>query len=478
MEYFVDTNFFLHCKKYDEIDWSEITSDLAVTILIPRVVQQEIDKLKNDSGNSRRAEKARKINQLFSTMLDTDTLSIEKRVGNIQVALKFAANYSLEQLKKDGDGLDLSRNDDIILSGVKKYITETENPNCSFLSNDTGALTSAKYCGISCVRIPDTWLLPVENDQRDKKIIALRKELEAYQNKEPKIEVSFIFKGIKIDKSPFNFDYLIYQLPDKEELDAVSKLYFTRHPLQTMQSIIDANKTSLLSMFYNYEPPSVHEYSEYEKKYAKWKESFTSYLHDYIARKNKYQNIVPFIVYISNSGNTPLKDMIVEFEVLQGGNLFNIPSESMEAYFNDFNPPKIPDPPHGRVVEKILSAINPLEWIPKNAISSMNLYELPPITDPYSKHEHDPYAFYYKQRPDGKSKFWSLTCDLFPHKRDPEAFEYHFFLDFNSDNRFKFKVTISGSNLSVPVSHIYTLSINKTYIPYKDDILVELNLAN
>jgi hypothetical protein len=50
-------------------------------------------------------------------------------------------------------------------------------------------------------------------------------------------------------------------------------------------------------------------------------------------------------------------------------------------------------------------------------------------------------------------------------------------LNLANDNKFKFRVKIGGSNLSKPVSNIYTLSINKKYIPYEDDILVQLNLA-
>ena len=51
MTYFVDTNFFLQCKNYSEINWSEITSDKEIIIIITRPVQIEIDRLKND-GNS------------------------------------------------------------------------------------------------------------------------------------------------------------------------------------------------------------------------------------------------------------------------------------------------------------------------------------------------------------------------------------------------------------------------------------------
>jgi hypothetical protein len=473
VEYFVDTNFFLHCKKYDELDWAEVTSDSKIIILISRIVQQEIDKLKNDNGNSRRAEKARKINHMFSEILYSDTLSIEKKKGDRHIILRFAENYSRKQLEEYSDGLDLSQNDDIILSAVKKYTTENSKIFCVFLSNDTGALTSAKYCNIPFVRIPDTWLLPAENDQRDKEIIVLKKEIEFLKNKEPVIEIDFIFRDIKIDKSPYDFDYPIYRLPDESELEEISKLYFAKHPMVKLQSIIDGNKNSLLNLFYNYEPPSDSEYSEYEDEYVNWQKSFIKYLNKYIGRKNINQDIVPFIVFISNSGNIPLKDMIVEFEVLTGGSLFNMRDEDQKAYSNDFTPPKIPVPPKGRTIEKTLAAID--SFIP-NYTSLMNSIDIPsPIIR--TRHEHDPYAFYYQNRPRGKSTYWPFSCDLFPHQRDAKLFEYYFFLNLADDNKFTFRVKVGGSNLSKPVSNIYTLSIDKKYIPYENDILVQLNLA-
>jgi hypothetical protein len=204
-------------------------------------------------------------------------------------------------------------------------------------------------------------------------------------------------------------------------------------------------------------------------------------LNEYIERKNANQDVVPFIVYISNSGNTPLKDMIVEFEVLTGGSLFNMRDEDQETYSGDFTPPKIPDPPQGRTIEKTLAVIGSLDRIVKAAMptipnyaSLMNSIDIP---SPIIHARHDPYTFYSQNRPEGKSAYWSFACDLFPHQRDAESFEYYFFLNLADDNKFTFRVKVGGSNLSKPVSNIYTLSISKKYIPYEDDILVQLNLA-
>jgi hypothetical protein len=75
MTYFTDSNFFLQCKKYDQLHWSDITGDKNITIIVTRPVQIEIDKLKND-GNSRRAKRAREITSLFRAMLGSNDNAI------------------------------------------------------------------------------------------------------------------------------------------------------------------------------------------------------------------------------------------------------------------------------------------------------------------------------------------------------------------------------------------------------------------
>lgn len=41
--FIVDSNFFLKCKKYDQLNWSNITMDKDIIILITRPVQMGMD---------------------------------------------------------------------------------------------------------------------------------------------------------------------------------------------------------------------------------------------------------------------------------------------------------------------------------------------------------------------------------------------------------------------------------------------------
>jgi len=184
MTFFVDTNFFLQCKKYSELKWSEITSDRDITILITRPVQIEIDRLKND-GNTRRSKRARETTSLFRKILDEDNMSFLVEIPNNTITLKFAKQYSDESLLQSNPSFDMSNNDDKILAILHNYILDglINVDSCSFLSNDTNPILTAKLNNLPTIQIPDSWLLDPENDDRDKEILKLKQQVLEYQKK-------------------------------------------------------------------------------------------------------------------------------------------------------------------------------------------------------------------------------------------------------------------------------------------------------
>jgi hypothetical protein len=50
MKLFVDTNFFLQPKEIRLLPWSEICEETELYVMIPRAVQGEIDRLKQDGS--------------------------------------------------------------------------------------------------------------------------------------------------------------------------------------------------------------------------------------------------------------------------------------------------------------------------------------------------------------------------------------------------------------------------------------------
>jgi hypothetical protein len=472
MEYFVDTNFLIHYYFSDRLKWSDITADDTIILHISKVVRLEIDKHKYDGNNQNRAKKARKANQIFDKMLQSKDSSYVQNINGVNVILKFSGNYTSEDLRSYSQGLDLSIPDDVILASLRKYIVEEEKKNCCFLSNDVGALLSAKECNIPFTRIPDTWLPPVPEDKEKEE---LKRLLKAYEEIEPQIETGFVFNDEEIINAQSNIILSVFKLPEENEVNTISDLYFAQCMSRedTEDNFISAKVQNALNPLYRYSPPSETELSLYKDQYEEWKRSFCKYLDDYIARKNTYHNFVTFTFSLSNIGHISLENALVEFEVLRGGYLVDLSQDTVESFYNEFEPPTQPDPPKGRMIP--LSALGNMESLLKNLITPSTkstiipptLFKVPPV---------DKYSFRTRDCPDGKSKYWSFICDEFRHQREKEHFKGHFYLDLGDDEKIVVKVTISGTNMRNPIINTYTLTITKNFIPYYNDMLSLLGI--
>jgi hypothetical protein len=356
MVFFVDTNFFLQCKKYDQLKWSEITNDTDITILITRPVQVEIDKLKND-GNTRRAKRARETTSLFRQILAEDNLSFLVKTPSNNITIKFAKQYSDDILTQSNPSLDMSNYDDKILAILNNYLLESPNTikPCAFLSNDTNPLLTAKLNNLPVKQIPDTWLLGPENNEKDKEILKLKQQLFEYQKKEPIIKVEFKTNNYISSTESFNkFDVKIQIFKQIDQSDDIEKFvdsFVKKHPKQTDFSVYENGLTNSLSRITHsmqtYYPPSDNKINEYNKKYQIWKEALYELISGYADKKNKFAYMFPFHITLKNNGNVPAEDLLLDFDVLSGGKLIP-PDFNDEVFIKRWSYPAPPKPPEGK----------------------------------------------------------------------------------------------------------------------------------
>jgi hypothetical protein len=489
MIFFVDTNFFLQCKKYDQLPWNEITDDTNITILISRPVQTEIDRLKND-GNSRRA---RETTKLFHEMLNADNLSFQLATKQNEITLLFAKNYSVAELQEFSNGLDMARNDDQILATVRKYISDNNNDTgkCFFLTNDTNPLLTAKMNGIPSIQIPGEWLLQPENDERDKKITDLEKQIQELQDTKPQISLVFsIHNGRLLSEKVNEYEVTIDQyVPiEKTEIDELADSFYKKHPKKTC---FDENRYSSSNSAQTYCPPTEKEVEKYNSAYNNWKDEIYSIIDNYATNRNKKARAFCFTVSIENKGNVPAKGCFVDFSILTGGSLAYPGFKAPKKLPDRPEYPAPPDPPNGtwksiyesderfksirEQVQMALGAgINPqIEELSKN----LRAFCTTPIVVPEKPQnvERDKYSFHW----DGdnskthKTK-WRFTCDEFRHKIDPGKFNYYLLFDENKIEM-RFKISFSASNLSAPSEVIYILHKKIKPIDTRKEILHILN---
>ncbi len=417
MHYIVpDTNFFLQCKDYHELDWSVVTTEAEIVIAVPRTVQRELDKHK-DGGNTRRASRARKICSLFAEILEADDLRLVRNSRGRSLTLTLLAP-TLRQ--DDYPNLDLQDDDNRIVAEALWLRNAHRGTPVTFLSNDTPALVTAKHEDLPYRRLPSAWSLPSETDERDKTIESLRLQLAELQAQTP--DLKFAIAGW--EGGPLRSQLTVY--PPLKPAQRAAFLAYAKaaRPMQQIFSQEPPPKTkmdqvgSALRAVMGSErwvPPSDSAIRKYHQEdYPAWLEALEEWfatIHDRLNRRAVCQ----VEAQLQNDGAVPAHSLLVSLEA-QGGIVLLPPAKDTDAVAPTTDTP-LPAPPRapagrwesalGELARALQGANNALA--PKLHFGSL-----------LAPQPHDPDAFYWKpNRPTVETQQWELECSAFRHLHEP-----------------------------------------------------------
>ena len=142
MRLFLDTNCFLQLKELHSLPWVDIFDESELWILVPRTVQGEIDRLKQD-GNGRRSRRARKASALLRETIRTADERLLIRESLPRVVLGFPP--VVERPRANPSTLDQTRADDQIVAEVLNYMQEHPLQQVAVLTNDSGLMLTARH---------------------------------------------------------------------------------------------------------------------------------------------------------------------------------------------------------------------------------------------------------------------------------------------------------------------------------------------
>ncbi len=172
----LDTNGFLECKHFDDVDWREIAGDKDVTLVILPKVVHELDVHKFSHRNKKKAEKARKLLKRIQQLSDNNG----------------STKKGIPVIIENGLGADVSSiyADDVIIAEVLALKRSHPDEKVVLASADTGIYLNARSKGIDVLKIEDS-LLETLVDERDEKIRELTEELQRLKNQQPKLYITF-----------------------------------------------------------------------------------------------------------------------------------------------------------------------------------------------------------------------------------------------------------------------------------------------
>ena len=242
-----DTNVFLECKHFDDVDWREIAGDKDVTLVVLPKVIHELDVHKFSHHNKKKAEKARKLLKRIEQLSDNN--------GSTKKGIPVIIEYDL------GADVSSSYADDVIIAEVLALKRGHPDEKVMLASADTGMGFNAKSKGIDVLKIEDS-LLETLVDERDEKIKKLTEELQRLKNQQPRLYLAFPGgdKNKIIDFSEFDeqaSDHKFMEgLVEKEISEAIHKARSFGHYL------LDKNDSEILA---------------YRKEYREYLEAFYEY---------------------------------------------------------------------------------------------------------------------------------------------------------------------------------------------------------
>lgn len=457
---FPDTNIFLQCKPLEQVKFSEITNCDEVYIIITRPIQKEIDRQKGQ-GNTRLSKKAKTAAALFNKVIDSPdmTLVIRERTPRIFLTM----NLSLKPSEQLSDQLDYQEADDRFVGIAAGYCPTNKDSEVAIITNDSGPRFSALKHNITCYKVPSSWMLDAETDEKDKKIKSLEAQLKQFTQSMPQINID------ATDTEQFETKFSYYTALSEDELSKLLGQLTDAFPLVTEFNKKQANPQSFTSLertlkeitYQEYVPVSAEEIALYRDiRYPEWRKQCEEIL------KNCHEHLNPRLIkhplsfMLQNTGYAVAERAVVTFTAKGGfalcGNNWKIEPKWIES--KEIDLPSAPTAPKGKW-RNIFTDSERMDFarvMPTPNMLSKN-YDIVPLHIPSAK---DKNTFYYKDMTNFPVEAVLLECEEWRHQIEEEEHEL-FACTANKPKELSsaIEVRVDANNLPKPITKTFKLKI-------------------
>ncbi|MHB0859579.1 MAG: PIN domain-containing protein [Anaerolineae bacterium] len=218
---FVDTNVLLHYRTYDEIDWPSLFDGKPVCLVVTQTVLDELDLFAHDATNGKRRDRSKMLIRHFRKVMPTaepgSTVNLPGRRG-VTIRFLFGSPY----LRFYGFNTDTA--DNRILASLKAFRHDLPQPIRSsvvLVTADIGMQLNAAGNGISFFVMPEDLRLKDEPTPDEKETARLTARLQALENREPRLSLSFGSPTAPSDTLAIELD--IVSEPSQAELEALCR---------------------------------------------------------------------------------------------------------------------------------------------------------------------------------------------------------------------------------------------------------------
>lgn len=457
---FPDTNIFLQCIPLAQVNFSEITHCEEVFVIITRPIQQEIDRQKGQ-GNSRLSKKAKTAASLFSEVVDSPNMTLVIRERSPRVFLTM--DLSLRPSDQLSGQLDYQEADDRFVGIAAGYYAEDKDSEVAIITNDSGPRFSAIKHNITCFKVPSSWMLAAEADEKDKQIKLLEARLKQLSQSMPEFNIKFS------DDEQFEATFPYYTALSEDDLSKLLCQLTDAFPLVTDFSKEQAKSQSFTSLessimpinHQEYVPVSAEEIALYKDiRYPEWWRQCEEILKNCHEHLNPRAIKHPLSFLLQNTGSAIAERAVVTFtakgEFVLCGSDWNISPDFAESEGIDLS--SAPTAPKGTWRNKwnIAEGMTFGRGIPMHDMISKHYDSfLPPI--PTARDKND---FYYKNKSSQPVKVVSLECEEWRHQIEEEKFPLLVYtVNKPKEMTGAIEVRVDANNLLNPITKKFKLKI-------------------
>lgn len=347
LKLFIDTMAYLHYRPLRELHLNELTSEISITIVIPRITLRELDKHKNSHKSQTVRERAKRVVAELAEAIHGKT-----NIAGTDLSVEFFGVHPTKEI--ESLGFDPLWSDDILLATVSEYRKTAKGVRVAVLTQDTGLRLGSLEHGIEIFELRDEFRLADEPDPIEKENRELRQELARVKQNRPDVNVKFMH----IDP-PSNFaKFLIKPFPGMDQAVLAEKLAKVRakFPLHDENSN-DVNKMDLsvaasLSPFSN--EINSREWGKYNLELMKYYEKMENYFHQLHRLEEVRDLALPFKLGVVNFGTAPADDVDVILHFPDGFDL-----TTKDGLPEDPERPVPPDKPLSALEKMALRSVPP-----------------------------------------------------------------------------------------------------------------------
>jgi len=308
---FLDTNVFLHCKVFTEIDWRDLFEETQkndeISIVVPYIVNKELDNLKGYE------KKARNIQKKLRELKD-----VEFKEGITLNITLFPTKWSI--LKPDWvEKLDENDSDCQIIAEVLVFKEEHPDDEILFITGDNTPYFQANALGINTV----FWL--------DEEYESIFKPIEiqtASINKLTDLKIFFKNNDNKYEISSENElsldEFVTEEFPDfldlmnDEEIETIISEDDQDHKILEKMTIKEAKEKGLTVG--DFLGPSASKLFSRLSSNLKSREQFKEEILKFYEEMKEYRKYFEIELFLTNRGNKPYNNVNIEiYTVLEKG---------------------------------------------------------------------------------------------------------------------------------------------------------------